>query len=54
MNTTRPATSIPRWPWRDTSNDTRSNAQKDAAYLVGTQSYSFGYEITASERSTRH
>ena len=33
----------------ETSNDTRSNAQKDAAYLVGTQSYSFGYEITASE-----
>ena len=30
----------------ETSNDTRTNAQKDAAYLIGTQSYAYGYEFS--------
>ena len=31
----------------ETSNDTRTNAQKEAAYLIGTQSYAYGYEYSA-------
>ncbi len=31
----------------ETSNDARSNHQKEATYLIGTQSYSFGYEYSA-------
>ena len=30
----------------ETSNDCRSNHQKDASYLIGTQVYSFGYEYS--------
>lgn len=32
----------------ETSNDARANIQKNAAYLVGTQSYALGYELTAA------
>lgn len=32
----------------ETANDTRTNAQLQAAYLIGTQSYALGYETTAS------
>ena len=31
----------------ETSNDTRTNAQKTADYLIGTQSYAYGYEFSA-------
>ena len=31
----------------ETSNDCRANHQKDASYLIGTQSYAFGYEYSA-------
>ena len=31
----------------ETSNDTRTNAQKTGDYLVGTQSYAYGYEYSA-------
>ena len=31
----------------ETSNDARTNHQKDASYLIGTQSYAFGYEYSA-------
>ena len=31
----------------ETSNDCRTNHQKDASYLIGTQSYAFGYEYSA-------
>ena len=31
----------------ETSNDARTNHQKDASYLIGTQSYSYGYEYSA-------
>ena len=31
----------------ETSNDCRSNHQKDASYLIGTQVYAFGYEYSA-------
>ena len=31
----------------ETSNDTRTNTQKEAAYLIGTQSYAYGYEYSA-------
>ena len=31
----------------ETSNDTRTNTQKEAAYLIGTQSYACGYEYSA-------
>ena len=31
----------------ETSNDTRANAQKTADYLIGTQSYAYGYEYSA-------
>ena len=31
----------------ETSNDTRTNAQKTADYLIGTQSYAYGYEYAA-------
>jgi putative aldouronate transport system substrate-binding protein len=31
----------------ETSNDTRTNAQKTGDYLVGTQSYAYGYEFSA-------
>ena len=31
----------------ETSNDTRSNAQKTGSYLIGTQSYAYGYEYSA-------
>ena len=30
----------------ETSNDTRTNAQKTGEYLIGTQSYAFGYEYS--------
>lgn len=30
----------------DTSNDTRTNAQKTGEYLIGTQSYAYGYEFS--------
>ena len=33
----------------ETSNDTRTNTQKTASYLVGTQSYALGCELTYSE-----
>ena len=32
----------------ETSNDTRTNTQLKAEYLIGTQSYALGYEYTAS------
>ncbi len=32
----------------ETSNDTRTNAQLTADYLIGTQAYALGYEYTAS------
>lgn len=31
----------------ETSNDTRTNAQKTGDYLIGTQSYAYGYEYAA-------
>lgn len=31
----------------ETSNDTRTNAQKTGEYLIGTQSYAYGYEYSA-------
>ena len=31
----------------ETSNDTRTNTQKTGEYLIGTQSYAFGYEYSA-------
>ncbi len=31
----------------ETSNDTRTNAQKTGDYLIGTQSYAYGYEFSA-------
>ena len=31
----------------ETSNDTRTNAQKTGDYLIGTQSYAYGYEYSA-------
>jgi putative aldouronate transport system substrate-binding protein len=31
----------------ETSNDARTNHQKDASYLIGTQSYAYGYEYSA-------
>ena len=31
----------------ETSNDTRTNAQKTGEYLIGTQSYAYGYEHSA-------
>ena len=31
----------------ETSNDTRTNAQKTGDYLIGTQSYAYGYEVSA-------
>ena len=31
----------------ETSNDTRTNTQKTGEYLIGTQSYAFGYEFSA-------
>ncbi len=31
----------------ETSNDARVNHQKDASYLIGTQSYAYGYEFSA-------
>jgi len=31
----------------ETSNDTRANAQKTASYLIGTQSYAYGYEYSS-------
>ena len=31
----------------ETSNDARTNAQKTASYLIGTQSYAYGYEYSA-------
>ncbi len=34
---------------KETSNDTRTNAQKEANYLVGTQSYALGCELTYSQ-----
>ena len=30
----------------ETSNDARTNAQKDGSYLIGTQSYAYGYEYS--------
>ncbi|MDD3335024.1 MAG: ABC transporter substrate-binding protein [Eubacteriales bacterium] len=33
----------------ETSNDTRTNAQLNGEYLIGTQSYALGYEYEASE-----
>ena len=30
----------------ETSNDARTNHQKDASYLIGTQSYAYGYEFS--------
>ena len=35
----------------ETSNDTRTNAQKEANYLIGTQSYAYGYEYSAEVTS---
>jgi len=31
----------------ETSNDARTNHQKEASYLIGTQSYAYGYEYSA-------
>ncbi len=31
----------------ETSNDARANHQKEASYLIGTQSYAYGYEYSA-------
>lgn len=38
----------------ETSNDTRTNAQKNGEYLIGTQSYALGYEHQASEERGIH
>lgn len=38
----------------ETSNETRSNKQLTGQYLIGTQSYSLGYELQASQERNIH